>query len=153
MDNQFPRFEGRDFQENGPDQLPYQYATQDHGSSWIQRMHEFIIVCICVLYMLTLWECMWTKLLCMSKWFYDIFFLAPLLKQPVEVRWLNGLRISTLKQDEYSSLCGSACRSVIYYVHMRMRELLYCCVCWSTTGLNLPKRILATGIDVYSDIL
>jgi hypothetical protein len=51
---------------------------------------------------------------------------APLLEQPTEIPLLEGLSLSTFKQDGYGDLYGSSHQSVIPYVHERMRVVLLC---------------------------
>jgi hypothetical protein len=46
--------------------------------------------------------------------------MASLLEQSAKVRWLEGLRLSTLKPDGH----GVLQRSVIPYVHRRMRVVI-----------------------------
>jgi hypothetical protein len=78
----------------------------------------------------------------LSNWFYDIFTGITTRTARCGLL-LEGLRLSTLKQDGHGGredLRGSGRRSIIPYVH---GELLYCCVCCSTLRLNLPKSLRA----------
>jgi hypothetical protein len=51
---------------------------------------------------------------------------------------MEGLRLSTLKQDGHGGLRGSTRQSVIPYVH---GESCYIAMCRLSVGLNLPKGV------------
>jgi hypothetical protein len=53
---------------------------------------------------------------------------------------MEGLRLSTLKQDGYSGLCGLDRQSVISYVYREDYCIIVSCVwCYSSLELNLSK--------------
>jgi hypothetical protein len=55
---------------------------------------------------------------------FIILSLSSLLKQLTEVRLLEGLRLTALKQDGHTGLRGSGHRSVMPYIHERIRVIL-----------------------------
>jgi hypothetical protein len=60
----------------------------------------------------------------MSKWFMTLPTKLP-QEQPMKVHSLEGLRLSTLKQDGHGDLCGSGRWSIIPYIHEGIVVLLY----------------------------
>jgi hypothetical protein len=81
---------------------------------------------------LSFWVCQ--AFLATVEMFYDTS-LGTTIRIAHEGSLLEELRLLTLKQDEYSGLCGSDRQSVIPYIHRERCVLLFVWCCSKTVEL------------------